>query len=408
MDMKAVLIIFGLLMVLSCHSAPGLELTTTDRALIRSEDDLTLICESWRSSTTGVKAKQQLLRAAASRDDMAKLAQAKLKEPGENICFEFYVEMLASRPHHEAMPILKEITASATLSRGLRMAAVQALESIAGPTYSPPLALDANGRPDIELRVKSILDWLGKNEPLAGDVATRAVNQISGCTGTMSERMRRSRSLDGHAFEAEVDCIQEGVGLLEASTDSSKAAQGLMEHLAQLQSLPAENPADELDQAIGLLEYQALYALQNHVGPVLDPGRDYQKRADVEPLVTELLKWWASANGLSPTEWRMQRLAYRGYKTIASESGASIGAELLRAVRIGSPADARAAADVLKSLRLSNGTVPMRDDSTRNDIALADTLIRGLVASEAAGQMLRGEFPVWDIESNAWKRDVHK
>jgi hypothetical protein len=299
--------------------------------------------------------------------------------------------------------MFKQIASDITASRRLRIAAVHALESIAGPDYSPSLALDADGRPDLELRAKTIVNWLEENGP-PGDCAEidRAGAQIGHCIDEMSRQMRDSRSLEGHAFEPEFNCIQAGIGLLDAAADSGKAAQCLVERLARLHSLPSSNPADELDRSIGLLQYQVLRALENHGGPIRGLEREHRERADVEPLVAELLTWWAAAKERSPTEWRMQRLGDRGFRISRSEPGPSIGAELVRAVRSGSPADAFAASAVLKSLDLCNGTVPVRGDDVRSDSALADTRIRGLVASEAAGRMFRGQFPVWDAGSKMW------
>ena len=194
---------------------------------------------------------------------------------------------------------------------------------------------------------------------------------------------------------------------LETSTDSASAARHLLAHLKSLYSLPSSTPPDKLDRAIGLLQYQVLSALQNHVGPISGLEREHWERADIEPVVDEVLAWWPTAKDRSPIEWRMRRLRDRGYKTDTTEPGPNVGAELLRAVQSGSSAEAHAASTLLKSFDLCNGTVPVKgtknyNEKSRIDNALTDSLIRGLVASDAAGRMIHGRFPAWDPESNAW------
>jgi hypothetical protein len=396
--------IYAMLLVLLSTACCACSVEALAREEHRSLDPLQI---AWRSANTSYDGKKQIVQAAASHvfQDMSALDDY-LDVTSEQDQKEFAAEVLSIVPRAESVPPLLALASDEKLPRRVRIVALHTLESFAGSAYQV-VSTDVGqlaSPPSLETRLTNIKQWF---EHTPARVDGKHMDDLAVSLKTSIDQMQlvasKSRDIGNHQFEPSFDGVQAACDALGYSRDSIRAVSLLLNALVQLRNLPRFEPDDSLDRAIGLLEYQVLRCLESHSGPIAGLGEDMKSRSDVEPIISGVLTWWASAKDETPTTWRMAKLSEAGYKLSTTERETTIINELVRAVQSGQKAESKAASEVLLSLGIARWNVPGASDRISDMSAMIDEFVRATVVQQAIQQTLDGVRVSWDTHEGAWR-----
>lgn len=390
------------------------EVGEAGKASPRAVADYQALCSAWtKRRTVGWDGSKVVAAAAVSRNDLRAIAFERL-ERGEGTESEllFAMDVIAARWDGAAVAALDRAMENAALPRRIRGSVEGALDDMLGNEYlDPDLAVERPalaGDPPVEERIATLRERMKRRPPL-----------IDGQHLVLLEKLfRRGEAFLAECAEPEADehCLENselllyGYEWLDFGGGEREQAVLLAEHVRRLRGMPRGQDDGRYDRVVGGLQRTAMWWMQEYMGPVEIMKSDVKDRDEIDAVLDRFLAWWDGAKDRPPIEWRMEHLAERGYRVAKTEDGRVIAAELLRAIRAGTPGEARGAADVLRDLGLDCGAAPLPrqwspDPPTPHAAreVVADALVRGMVSARAAELMIEKGWPGWSDEGGRWE-----